>query len=99
MWQRSEVGCVTGIFRRHPHLGLENNKQNLIFNSSRDWKPMEMFLDVGGDMGVTGKSGNESCSCVQYSLKGRLPGLSNKSSLWFVCILVASAWIVFRFYE
>ena len=32
---------------------------------------MEMFLDVVGDMGVTGKSGNESCSCVQYSLKGR----------------------------
>src|SRR6218665_2635288 len=50
---------ITEIFRCHPHLGLENNKQNLIFNSSRDWKPMEMFLDVGGDMGVTGKSGNE----------------------------------------
>ena len=29
---------------------------------------MEMFLDIGGDMGVTGKSGNESCSCDQYSL-------------------------------
>ena len=54
-----------------PHLGLKNNKQNFIFNASRDWKPMEMFLDVVGDMGVTGKSGNESCSCVQYSLKGR----------------------------
>src|SRR6218665_3580056 len=47
----------------HPHLGLKNNKQNFIFNASRDWKPMEMFLDVVGDMGVTGKSGNESCSC------------------------------------
>jgi len=32
---------------------------------------MELFFDVGGDMGVTGKSGNESCSRVQYSLKGR----------------------------
>src|SRR6218665_1957036 len=42
--------------------------------ASRDWKPMEMFLDVVGDMGVTGKSGNESCSCVQYSLKGKSPG-------------------------
>ena len=40
---------------------------NFIFNASRDWKPMEMFLDVVGDMGVTGKSG----SCAQYSLKGR----------------------------
>ena len=48
-----------------PHLGLKNNKQNFIFNASRNWKPMEMFLDVIGDMGVTGKSGNESCSCVQ----------------------------------
>ena len=58
MWQKSEG--VTEIFRCHPHLGLENKKQNFIFNSSRDWKPMEMFLDVVGDMGVTGKSGNES---------------------------------------
>ena len=40
-----------------PHLGLKNNKQNFIFNASRDWKPMEMFLDVVGDMGVTRKSG------------------------------------------
>ena len=35
-------------------MGLKNNKQNFIFNASRDWKPMEMFLDVVGDMGVTG---------------------------------------------
>ena len=35
-----------------PHLGLKNNKQNFIFNASRDWKPMEMFLNVVGDMGV-----------------------------------------------
>ena len=35
------------------------NKQNFIFNASRDLKPMEMFLDVGRDMGVTGKSGDE----------------------------------------
>src|SRR6218665_919312 len=62
---------VTEIFRCHPHLGFENNKQNFIFNASRDWKPMKMFLDIVGDMGVTGKSGKESCSCVQYSLKGR----------------------------
>ena len=39
------------------------------------WKPMEMFLDVVGDMGVTGKSGNEQYSCVKYSLKERQPGL------------------------
>ena len=52
-------------------MGLKNNKQNFIFNASRDWKPMKMFLDVVGDMGVTGKSGNESGSCVQYSVKGR----------------------------
>ena len=50
-------------------MGLEKNKQNFIFNASRDWKPMEMFLDVVGDMGVTEKSGNESCSCVQYSIQ------------------------------
>jgi len=49
---------VTEIFRCHPHLGPKNNKQNFIFNASRDWKPMETVLDVGGDMGVTGKSGN-----------------------------------------
>ena len=35
-------------------MGLKNNKQNFIFNASRDWKPMEMVLDVGGDMGVRG---------------------------------------------
>src|SRR6218665_801981 len=70
----AEVGSRMGvmeIFRCHSHLGLKKNKQNFIFNASRDWKPMEMFLDVVGDMGVTGKSGNESCSCVQNSLKGR----------------------------
>ena len=41
MWKRSEVGGVTEIFRCHPHLGLKNNKQNFIFNASRDWKPMK----------------------------------------------------------
>jgi len=59
----------------HPHLGLKDNKENFVFNASRDWKPMEMFLDVRRYMGVTGKSGNESCSHVEYSLKGRWPGL------------------------
>ena len=59
-----------------PHFGLKDNKENFVFNASRDWKPMEIILDVGGNMGVTGKSGNESCSCVQYSLKGRWPGLA-----------------------
>ena len=68
---RQRLDGVTKIFRGHPHLGLKNNKQNFIFNVSRDWKPMEMFFDAGGNVGVTGKSGNESCSCVQYSLKGR----------------------------
>ena len=58
MWQKSDG--VTEIFRCLPHLGLENNNQNFIFNASRDWKPMEMFLDVVGDMGVTGKSGKDS---------------------------------------
>src|SRR6218665_3751934 len=72
---------VTEIFRCHPHLGLENNKQNFIFNACRDWKPMEMFLDVVGDMGVTGKSDNASCSCVQYSLKRRKPGLRKTDQL------------------
>jgi len=44
----AEVGSrMTEIFRCHPHLGLKNNKQNFIFNAS--WKPMEMFLDIGGD--------------------------------------------------
>ena len=72
MRQRSDG--VTEIFRGNPQLGLKNNKQNFIFNASTDWKPMEMFLDVVGDMGrlgVTGKYGNEPCSCVQYSLKER----------------------------
>ena len=44
-----------------PHLGLKDKKQNFVFNASRDWKPLEMFLDVEwGDVGVKGKSGNES---------------------------------------
>jgi len=30
-------------------LGLKDNKQNFLFNASRDWKSMEMFLDVRGD--------------------------------------------------
>ena len=68
----AEVGSRM-VSRRYlgttPHLSLKNNKQNFIFNASRDWKPMEMLLDVLGDIGVTGKSGNESCSCVQDSLK------------------------------
>ena len=33
-------------------MGPKNNKQNFIFNTSRDWRPMEMFLDVVGDMGA-----------------------------------------------
>jgi len=41
-------------------LGLKNNKECFVVNVSRDWKPMEMFLGVRGDMGVTGKSGNKS---------------------------------------
>ena len=52
------------------YVGLKDNKENFVFNTSKDWKPMEMFLDVG-DMRVTGKSGNELCIHVQYSLKGR----------------------------
>src|SRR6218665_2924221 len=63
MWQKSD--CVTEIFRCHPHLGLENNKQNFIFNASRDWKPMEMFLDVVGDMGVTGSTWQECHALFQ----------------------------------
>jgi len=39
-------------------LGLKDNKENFVFNASRDWKPMDMFLYVGRYMGVTGKSGN-----------------------------------------
>ena len=30
------------------------------FNASRDWMPMEMFLDVRGDKGITGMFGNKS---------------------------------------
>ena len=52
-------------------MGFMDNKENFIFNASRDWKPMEMFLDVRRDMGITRKSGNESRSRVEYSLKGR----------------------------
>jgi len=52
-------------------VGLKDNKENFVFNTSKDWKPMEMFLDVRRYMGVTGKSGNESRSRVEYSLKGR----------------------------
>jgi len=59
------------IFRCYPHLGLRDNKENFILNASRDWKPMEMFLDVRGVMGVTGKSGNESHIRIENSLKGR----------------------------
>jgi len=40
-------------------LDLKDYKENFVFNASRDWKPTELFFDVGGDMGVTGKSGNE----------------------------------------
>ena len=35
------------IFRCHPDLGLKDNKENFVFNASRDWKPMEMFLRDG----------------------------------------------------
>ena len=58
-------------------MGLKDIKENFVVNASRDWKPMEMFLDVRGDMGATGKSGNESRSHVQYSLK---------IDIWFVVI-------------
>ena len=47
-----------------PHLGLKGNKENFVFNASRDWRPMEMSFNVGGDMRVREKSGNESCSRV-----------------------------------
>ena len=40
-----------------PHLGRKDNKENFVFNAIRDWKPMEMFLDVRRYRGVTGKSG------------------------------------------
>ena len=70
MYTRTPVAAVTaGVLsfvyfnkRNDDDLGLKNNKQYFIFNASRDWKPMEMFLDVVVDMGVTRKSGNESCS-------------------------------------
>ena len=57
------------------HLSHNDNKENFVFNASRDWKPMEMFLDLRRYMGVPGQSGNESRSLVEYSLKGRQPGL------------------------
>ena len=47
------------------HLGLKDNKEKFVFNASRDWKPIEMFLDVRRYMGVTWKSGNESRSRVE----------------------------------
>ena len=68
--RQKSVG-VTEIFRYHPHLGLKDNKENFIFNASRDWKTMEMFLDVRRNVGVTRKSGNQSRNRVEYSLKGR----------------------------
>src|SRR6218665_1858291 len=62
---------VTKIFSCHPHLGLKNNKQNFIFNASRDWKPMEMFLDVVGDMGVVTLVGMhvKTSLCVRISVR------------------------------
>ena len=51
---RQKSDGVTEIFRCHPHLGLKDNKENFVFNASRDWKPMEMFFDVRRYMEVTG---------------------------------------------
>ena len=53
------------------HLGLENNEHNFIFNASRDWKPMEMFLDVVGDMGVVTLVGMhvKTSLCVRISVR------------------------------
>ena len=62
---------VMEIFRCHPYLGIKDYKENFVLNTSRNWKPMEMFLDVVGDMGVKRKFGNESRIRVQHSLKGR----------------------------
>jgi len=42
---------IAEIFRCHSQLGLNDNKENFVFNASRDWKPM--FLDVRGAMGGT----------------------------------------------
>jgi len=53
-------------------LGLKDNKEYLVFNVNRDWKPMKMFFDVRGDMGIMGKSGNEMHSSIWYSLKRML---------------------------
>ena len=47
-------------------MGLKDYKENFVFNASRDWKPVEMCLDVRR---VMGKSGNESCSRIEYNLK------------------------------
>ena len=62
------------------HLGLKENKENFVFNASRDWKPMEMLLDVRRYMGATGKSGNESCSRVEYSECVICPDLSSNGA-------------------
>ena len=52
------------------HLGLKDNKENFVFHAIRDWKSMEMFLDVRRDMGVTGKSGNESRTAINRLTHG-----------------------------
>ena len=57
-----------------PHLAFKDNKEKFALNASRDCKPMEMFLDVRRYTGVTGKSGNESRSLVEYSLTGEIAG-------------------------
>ena len=38
-------------------MGLKNNKKYMYFafNARRDWKPMEMLLDVIGDVGIAGE--------------------------------------------
>ena len=45
--QRSDG--VTKIFRHYPHSGLKDNTEYFVFNASRDWKTIVMFLDVRGD--------------------------------------------------
>ena len=37
-WDKAGVGSQTAseIFRCHPHLGLKQNKENFVFNTSRD---------------------------------------------------------------
>src|SRR6218665_1950168 len=76
---------VTEIFRCHPHLGLKNNKQNFIFNASRDWKLMEMFLDVGGrDVPVIHPVPGK-CRIFHYSVlfgPGKIMGPSNKKKIF-----------------